>query len=97
MHLDPEPYTLACRLAKERQAEDHLFGDKDAFVTGAYKKKLQEDQMWLAEERVREEMEKREDVVKKGHMGDFYGYVLPLGNYIAADMMGLRQMACSSV
>lgn len=64
------------RLAKERQAEDHLFGDKDAFVTGAYKKKLQEDQMWLAEERVREEMEKREDVVKKGHMGDFYGNLM---------------------
>ena len=30
-----------CRLAKERSAEDHLFGDKDRFVTSAYKNKLQ--------------------------------------------------------
>ena len=65
------------RLAKERQAEDHLFGDKDRFVTAAYKKKLEEDKKWLAEEKLREELEARDDVVKKGHMGDFYRYIRP--------------------
>ncbi|KAK9810734.1 hypothetical protein WJX73_003832 [Symbiochloris irregularis] len=64
------------RLAKERQAEDHLFGDKDRFVTAAYKRKLEEDQKWLAEEKLREEIEAREDVVKKGHMGDFYRHLM---------------------
>ena len=41
-------------------------------MTAAYKRKLEEDSKWLAEEKLREEIEKREDVVKKGHMGDFY-------------------------
>ena len=52
--------------------EDHLFGDKEKFVTAAYKKKLQEDQQWLAEEKVREAKEAEYDVVKTGHMGNFY-------------------------
>ncbi|KAL3160355.1 hypothetical protein ABBQ32_010689 [Trebouxia sp. C0010 RCD-2024] len=64
------------RLAKERSAEDHLFGDKEKFVTSAYKKKLEEDKKWLAEEKVREAQEQRNDVVKKGHMGDFYRNIL---------------------
>ena len=33
---------------------------------------LQEEQKWLAEEKIREQIEKRDDVVKRGHMGDFY-------------------------
>ncbi|KAK9827568.1 hypothetical protein WJX74_010906 [Apatococcus lobatus] len=60
------------RLAKEREVEDHLFGDKESFVTAAYKKKLEEDKKWLAEEAIREEQEKKDDVKKRGHMGDFY-------------------------
>eukprot|EP00891_Asterochloris_glomerata_P006464 jgi/Astpho2/6464/gw1.00096.39.1_t len=60
------------RLVKEREVEDHLFGDKEKFVTAAYKKKLQEDQQWLAEEKVREAKEAEYDVVKTGHMGNFY-------------------------
>ena len=66
---------LAPRLAKERSAEDHLFGDKEKFVTAAYKKKLEEEKQWLAEEKVREAQEQKNDVVKKGHMGDFYRWV----------------------
>ena len=67
---------LPCRLAKERSAEDHLFGDKEKFVTAAYKKKLEEEKQWLAEEKVREAQEQKNDVVKKGHMGDFYRYIV---------------------
>ena len=62
----------ACRLLKERKAEDHLFGDKDRFVTAAYKKKLEEDQKWLAEEKIREARDAKQDVTKAGHMGNFY-------------------------
>ena len=69
----PSPdHPTACRLLKERQAEDHLFGDKDKFVTAAYKKKLEEDQKWLAEEKIREARDAKHDVIKAGHMGNFY-------------------------
>lgn len=64
------------RLAKERSAEDHLFGDKEKFVTAAYKQKLEEEKRWLAEEKLREAQEQKNDVVKKGHMGDFYRNIL---------------------
>lgn len=63
---------IDCRLLRERKAEDHLFGDKDKFVTAAYKKKLEEDKKWLEEEAVREKKEAEDDVRKRGHMGDFY-------------------------
>ena len=64
-------------MAKERSAEDHFFGDKEKFVTAAYKRKLEEEKQWLAEEKLREAQEQKNDVVKKGHMGDFYRYSLP--------------------
>lgn len=67
----------AARLLKERAAEDHLFGDKDKFVTAAYKQKLEEDQKWLAAERIREARDAKADVVKAGHMGNFYRCFMP--------------------
>jgi coiled-coil domain-containing protein 55 len=39
------------QLAKERAAEDHLFGDKERFVTAAYRKKLEEDAKFNEEQR----------------------------------------------
>ena len=50
------------QLAKEREKEDHLYGDKEKFVTGAYKKKLQEQAKWLEEERRRELEEQKHEV-----------------------------------
>uniref|UniRef100_A0A061R024 Coiled-coil domain-containing protein 55 n=1 Tax=Tetraselmis sp. GSL018 TaxID=582737 RepID=A0A061R024_9CHLO len=60
------------KLAKERKVEDALYGDKEKFVTSAYKKKLEEDRKWLADEKRREEIEKRNDVTKREDLGDFY-------------------------
>lgn len=60
------------KLQKERSKEDHLFGDKDKFVTSAYRKKLEEQQKWLEEERVRQLREEKEDVTKKKDLSDFY-------------------------
>jgi hypothetical protein len=37
------------KLARERQVEDHLFGDKEKFVTAAYKAKLAEQAAFKAE------------------------------------------------
>lgn len=39
------------QLAKERAAEDHLFGDKERFVTAAYRRKLEEDAKWKQEQK----------------------------------------------
>ena len=43
------------RLVREREREDHLYGDKERFVTNAYKNKLKEDAAWLAEDSKRDE------------------------------------------
>lgn len=47
------------KLAKERDKDDHLFADKDKFVTSAYKKKLAEQAKWLEEERLRQLREEK--------------------------------------
>ncbi|KAL7174034.1 hypothetical protein ACSBR2_033311 [Camellia fascicularis] len=60
------------KLAKERNKEDHLYADKDKFVTSAYKKKLAEQAKWMEEERRRQLREEKEDVTKKKDMTDFY-------------------------
>jgi Coiled-coil domain-containing protein 55 (DUF2040) len=44
---------LVSRVQKEQAAEDHLFGDKEKFVTAAYKRKLEEQQKWLADQKLK--------------------------------------------
>ncbi|KAL4360883.1 hypothetical protein GQ457_04G017780 [Hibiscus cannabinus] len=60
------------KLVKERSKEDHLYADKDKFVTSAYKKKLAEQAKWMEEERLRQVREEKEDVTKKSDLSDFY-------------------------
>ncbi|KAG9443256.1 hypothetical protein H6P81_014596 [Aristolochia fimbriata] len=50
------------KLAKERSKDDHLFAEKEKFVTSAYKKKLAEQAEWLEEERLRQLREEKEDL-----------------------------------
>lgn len=50
------------KLAKERSKEDHLYAEKDKFVTSAYKRKLAEQAKWMEEERLRQLREERDDV-----------------------------------
>lgn len=45
-------------------------------MTAAYKRKLEEDKKWLEEEKMKEELEAKQDVRKRGHMGDFYRQAL---------------------
>ncbi|VVB01120.1 unnamed protein product [Arabis nemorensis] len=60
------------KLAKERAKDEHLFSDKEKYITGAYKRKLEEQKKWLAEERLRELREEKDDVTKKKDLSDFY-------------------------
>eukprot|EP00850_Spirogloea_muscicola_P014383 SM000103S09475 [mRNA] locus=s103:100345:102762:- [translate_table: standard] len=64
------------KLAKERAAEEHLYGDKDKFVTKAYRQKLAEQKQWLEDERRREAAEAKNDVTKKSDLSDFYRNLL---------------------
>ena len=50
------------KLVKERNKEDHLYADKDKFVTSAYKKKLAEQAKWMEEERLRQLREEKDNV-----------------------------------
>lgn len=50
------------KLAKDRAKEDAEFGDKEKFVTRAYREKLEERKKWLAEEKRREAIEAANDV-----------------------------------
>ncbi|CAL9234488.1 unnamed protein product [Arabidopsis halleri] len=60
------------KLEKERAKDEHLFSDKEKFVTGPFKRKLEEQKKWRAEERLRELQEERDDVTKKNDLSDFY-------------------------
>ncbi|KAF9611860.1 hypothetical protein IFM89_036504 [Coptis chinensis] len=60
------------KLAKERSKDEHIYKDKDKYITSAYKKKLAEQEKWMQEERRRELREEKEDVTKKSDILDFY-------------------------
>ena len=64
------------RLVKEAEAEAHLYGDKDKFITSAYRKKLEAREAYEAEQAAKEEVEKREDVTKRADMRHFYSNLL---------------------
>ncbi|CAI0374310.1 unnamed protein product [Linum tenue] len=49
----------------ERSQDDHLYADKDKFVTNAYKRKLAEREQWLKEEKLRELKEQKDDDAEK--------------------------------
>ncbi|KAJ7981218.1 nuclear speckle splicing regulatory protein 1 [Quillaja saponaria] len=61
------------KLAKERSKDDHLYADKDKFITEAYRKTLLEREQQMELERLRELQEERDDVTKKkDFLVDFY-------------------------
>ncbi|KAG2427194.1 hypothetical protein HXX76_010912 [Chlamydomonas incerta] len=64
------------RMVKEREAEDHLYEGKERFVTGAYRRKLEEDKKWAEEAARKEAEEAAADVRKVGHLGNFYANLL---------------------
>lgn len=50
------------KIAKERSKDDHLYADKDKFITEAYRKKLAEQEKQMELERLHELQEERDDV-----------------------------------
>ena len=64
------------KLVKEAEAEAHLYGDKEKFVTSAYRKKLQAREEYEAAQRAKEAQEAQEDVTKRTDMSHFYSNLL---------------------
>ena len=64
------------KLVKEAEAEAHLYGDKEKFVTAAYRKKMQAREEFEAEQKAKEAKEEKEDVTKRKDMSHFYSNLL---------------------
>ena len=64
------------KLVKEAEAEAHLYGDKEKFVTAAYRKKMEAREQYEAEQRAKEAREAKEDVTKRSDMSHFYSNLL---------------------
>ncbi|XP_074269747.1 uncharacterized protein LOC141592813 [Silene latifolia] len=79
------------KLAKERSKDDHLYADKDKFLTSAYKRKLAEKEQWEREERLRQLREERDDVTKKTDITDFYFNLAKNVAFGAADKLEVNK------
>uniref|UniRef100_A0A3B4Y5R8 Nuclear speckle splicing regulatory protein 1 n=1 Tax=Seriola lalandi dorsalis TaxID=1841481 RepID=A0A3B4Y5R8_SERLL len=64
------------KIQKEREAEGEKFADKEAYVTSAYKQKLQEQKEEQERERREAEMEAALDVKKQKDLSGFYRHLL---------------------
>ncbi|KAL6098742.1 nsrp1 [Pungitius sinensis] len=64
------------KIQKEREAEGEQFADKDAYVTSAYKLKLQEQKEELEKEKRVAAMEAALDVKKQNDLSGFYRHLL---------------------
>jgi coiled-coil domain-containing protein 55 len=53
------------KLAREQEAEESEYAGKEKFITSAYRKKLEERQLWLKEEEEERKREETEDVTKQ--------------------------------
>merc|ERR1712048_461459 len=64
------------RAIKERKNEDHLFDDKEKFITPAYKEKM--EKLEKAEEEIqrRDELDRLQDVKKQTGLSGFYRHLL---------------------
>ena len=64
------------KMQKEAEAEAHLYGDKEKFMTSAYRKKIAAREDYEAELKQQEAEESRNDVTKRDGLGHFYANLL---------------------
>lgn len=64
------------QIQKEREAEGEAFGDKEAYVTAAYKRKMQEMQEEEEREARRDQIDAMMDVTKQKDLSGFYRHLL---------------------
>lgn len=66
------------KIQKERETEGDLWGDKEVFVTSAYRKRMEERQQMEEEERRQEQIEQLLDVRKQKDLSGFYSSLLKM-------------------
>ncbi|XP_077534070.1 uncharacterized protein LOC144146028 [Haemaphysalis longicornis] len=64
------------QIQREREAEGEAFGDKEAYVTAAYKRKMQEMQEEEEREARRDQIDAMMDVTKQKDLSGFYRHLL---------------------
>lgn len=64
------------KIQKDRETEGEAFGDKEAYVTSAYKRKMQEMQEEEEREMRREQLDQMMDVTKQKDLSGFYRHLL---------------------
>ena len=80
------------KIQKERELEGDLWGDKETFVTAAYRAKMQERQLLEEEERRQEKIEELLDVRKQRDLSGFYEQLLKMkSGEIVVEEEGERQ------
>ncbi len=73
------------KLVKESEQDGIGIGEKPMFITEAYKEKLKEKDLWDYEDKLAEEIEKRQDVKVKG-MAGFYSNLMTKNIAIGGDV-----------
>ena len=64
------------KMQKEAEAEAHLYGDKERFMTSAYKKKLAAREEYEAAQKAKEAADAANDVTKRADLSGFYSNLL---------------------
>jgi len=64
------------KMVKEAEAEAHLYGDKEKFVTSAYRRKLEAREAYEAEQKRKQEEEAKGDVTKQDGLMAFHRNLL---------------------
>ena len=64
------------KMVKEAEAEAHLYGDKEKFMTSAYRRKLDARQEYEAELKRKDEEDEKRDVTKRADLSGFYSNLL---------------------
>ncbi|KAK8791131.1 hypothetical protein WA158_005762 [Blastocystis sp. Blastoise] len=60
------------QIQKEREEEGEEFAGKEQYITTGYKKKLQEQKKWLAEQAVKDKKDEETSAKTVGNMSDYY-------------------------
>lgn len=64
------------KLVKEAEAEAHLYGDKEKFMTSTYRRKLEAREEYEAELKREEARDAKNDATKRGDLSHFYSNLL---------------------
>jgi len=81
---------------KDRLKDDHLYGDKDKFVTSAYKDRLKEREQWKLDLLKKDKADEDKTVVNKGDTLGICVHLLSFGQLSRSDVSTANPKAAST-